>query len=123
MAALHPGVKMYVANGRFLASEGDWAVFAVPDKGLLTRAEGKKSDLEAALSQHFDRHVRLKLVIDEGARPAAAPSPSAPGPADYEPDPEDIGDWEEMAAAPEVAVTPEQRLMQAFPGAEEVPNS
>lgn len=128
LASLRPAVKVYVANGRFLASEPGAAVYAVPDKGLLTRAGPNRAELEAALSAHFGRPVPLRLVLDDG--PAAAPVPveggavPAPRRADeHEGDPEDDPagyDWAEMEEAPAGVVSPEQRLLEAFPGAEEV---
>lgn len=111
---------MYVAAGRFVASEDGEALLAVPDRGLLARAEPHRAEIEAALSQHFGRPVRLRFVIDEDARAAPGGTPAVP-PADFEPEADDVAGWAQMAEAPEAAVTPEQRLIQAFPGAKEVP--
>jgi hypothetical protein len=122
LPSLRPAVKMYVANGRFVTSDGAAAVLAVPDRGLLARAEPHRAEIEAALGQHFGRPVRLQLVIDEAAPPATAGPAIAPTPSGYEADSDDVAEWAEMAEAPEAAVTPEQRLMQAFPGAQEVPD-
>jgi hypothetical protein len=119
LPALRPAVKVYVASGRFLPSEGDAAVYAVPDRGLLNRAEANRSEVEAELTRHFGRPVRLKLVIDGGPPATTGPAPAAPSAPP--PEEEDLGDWSEMQAAPDAAATPEQRLMDAFPGSEEVP--
>lgn len=121
LPSLRPAVKVYMASGRFLPSEGGSAVFAVPDRGLLSRAEANRAEVEAELARHFGRPVSLKLVIDDGTGPAvgAGPAPpSIPAPPSEE---DEIGDWSEMEVAPAETVTPEQRLMEAFPGAEEVP--
>ncbi len=100
--------------------------------------------MEQALAAHFGRPVKLKLVLDQdapavGVRPpgrgggagggADGGTRSAPGggrgrgrgPA--EPPPvtadEEEYDWAELEQAPAVS-SPEQRLLEAFPGAEEV---
>ncbi|MDE3203628.1 MAG: hypothetical protein KGQ66_05335, partial [Acidobacteriota bacterium] len=146
LPSLRPGVKVYVATGRFLAAEGDHAVYAVPDRGLLTRAEANRAEVEQALTGHFRRPIRLRLVLDPDAAPVggsgAGPGrpdtgrPGAdaasgglpagdvapPGGADWPsggPE-EEIYDWEELEEAPGAVSSPEQRLLQAFPGAEEV---
>ncbi len=146
LPSLRPGVKVYVATGRFLAAEGDHAVYAVPDRGLLTRAEANRAEVEEALTGHFRRPIRMRLVLDPDAAPvggsgagpgrpdAGRPDADAasgglpvgdvvpPGGADWSsggPE-EEIYDWEELEEAPGAVSSPEQRLLQAFPGAEEV---
>ncbi len=120
LPGLRPAVKVYVATGRFLPSEAGAAVYAVPDRGLLGRAEPNRAEVEAALAAHFGRPVPLKLVLDDG--PDAAPrSGDEPGPREAPPDDDPSGyDWAELEEAPSEVVSPEQRLMDAFPGAEEV---
>jgi hypothetical protein len=123
LPSLRPAVKVYVANGRFLPADGDTAVFALADRGLLSRAEANRADVEAALSRHFGRAVKLRLVLDESAPPTGGPQ--APAQAEPSPDPDEaeVHDWAEMEEAPAGVATPEQRLLQAFPGAEEVPDT
>ncbi len=129
LPGLRPAVKVYVATGRFLPSEAGAAVYAVPDRGLLTRAEPNRPEVEAALAAHFGRPVPLKLVLDDDSGAGRAPGGGrrgeerrgdpAPG---YEEPPEDPSDydWAQMEEAPTAVVSPEQRLLEAFPGAEEV---
>jgi len=119
LPSLRPAVKVYVASGRFVPSDGKSALYAVPDRGLLTRAESNQAEVEAALAQHFGRPVPLRFVLDgEAPDPPNAPDPAGAGrvrrdePADY--------DLATLRDAPEAVVSPEQRLLQAFPGAEEV---
>jgi hypothetical protein len=72
-------------------------------------------EVEAALQQHFGRPVPLRLVLDDGSptvRGAAPPPPVAEDPADY--------DLTDLRDAPAAVLSPEQRLLEAFPGAEEV---
>jgi DNA polymerase-3 subunit gamma/tau len=116
LPALRPGVKIYLSAGRFVGVDDSSAVYAVPDKGLLSRAEPSRFEVEAALSAHFGRPVPLRLVLDDAALPGAAPR----APADAMPeDPSDY-DLDDLQSAPEAIVSPEQRVLEAFPGAEEV---
>jgi hypothetical protein len=122
LPALRPAVKVYVASGRFLPSDRRSALYAVPDRGLLARAEANRAEIEGALTQHFGRPVPVRFVLDSDAAPPGSPSSaSAPGSA-AEPPLEDPADYDlsSLEDAPEALVSPEQRLLQAFPGAEEV---
>ena len=114
---LRPGVKVYVAGGRFLGVEGGAAVYALPDRGLLGRAEPLRPEIEGALSDHFGCPVPVRLVLDQAPEHltrSEAPSVDVI-------DTADLGDITELEDAPAGAsLSPEQRLMQAFPGAEEV---
>lgn len=119
---LRPGVKVYVSAGRFIDVDRGAAVYALPDKGLLTRAEPLVAEIQAAIAAHFGRPVPIRLILEPatgaasgGARQSAAESPES------EVDLSDIGDVRELRDAPATAgVSPEQRLLEAFPGAEEV---
>jgi hypothetical protein len=117
-------VKVYVASGRFVSVEDGMAVYAIPDRGLLTRAEAGMGEVEAAIEAHFGRSVPLKLVLDDGSRVGATrpdePREVAGASASPEYDPSEY-DFDVMEEAPPAAVvSPEQRLLEAFPGAEEV---
>jgi hypothetical protein len=112
LPALRPGVKVYVSSGRFVGVDDSAAVFAVPDKGLLTRAEPHRCEVERALAAHFGRPVPLRLVLDEPTSPGSL---AAPPPDDFS-----AVDVDDLQEPPEPLVSPEQRLLQAFPGAEEV---
>ena len=121
LAGLRPAVKVYVATGRFLASEGGSVLLAVPDRGLLARAEANRSEIEAAMTAHFGRRVDLKLVIDpdlgstQGGSSSTVKLASDDG-EDYS----EVFDPSELVDAPGALTSPEQRLLEAFPGAEEV---
>jgi hypothetical protein len=112
LPGLRPGVKAYVSAGRFVGVDEAGAIFAVPDRGLLARAEPNRPEVEAALAAHFGRPVPLRLVLDEPAAPGARPEPPT----------DDLSaiDLEDLDDAPMAVVSPEQRLLEAFPGAEEV---
>jgi DNA polymerase-3 subunit gamma/tau len=117
LPGLRPAVKVYVASGRFI-SVGETAVYAVPDRGLLARAQAGRAEVEAAFSAHFGRPIPFELVLDEGTLSGPESGDSTPLEADRE-DPADyhLADLED---APAGVISPEQRLMEAFPGAEEV---
>jgi hypothetical protein len=105
--------KLYMANGRFVDGGGTAAVFALPDPGLLSRAQPYLGEAENALGSHFGQRVPLQLVLDKGAR--AVPEPAGPPPGDdgsyY------IEDLADVADAPPLPVIPaEERILQAFPG-------
>jgi DNA polymerase III subunit gamma/tau len=119
LPALRPAVKVYLASGRFLPPADGYAVFAVPDRGLLTRAETGLAEVEAALSAHFGRPIRVRLVLDDGTVAPAAVSTVIAGPAGGSEEAEDI-DLSDLEDAPGDVLSPEQRLLEAFPGAEEV---
>jgi hypothetical protein len=121
-------VKVYLSSGRFLGVEDGSALYAVPDQGLLNRAEPLLPEVDAALSSHFGRPVPLRLVLDPGAQPARGSRGTDVGAGGSDPvgnegggheDLEDL-DVAELQDAPAAALTPEQRLLEAFPGAEEV---
>ena len=119
LPALPGRVKAYLSPGRFVAVEDHAAVFALPDPGLLQRAGGVRSDAEAALGAHFARPVPLRLVLDDGSIPARADGPAGE-PDDPADDPTGY-DLDALDDAGPGVRSPAQRLLEAFPGAEEVP--
>ena len=119
LASLPPSVKVYVSAGRFVPGDGAAAVFAVPDRGLLARAQLVRAEVEAALGAHFGRPVPVRLILDGDSVPVpeGPPEEAAVAPEDDDPRSYDLDDLE---TADPVVVSPEQRLLEAFPGAEEV---
>jgi hypothetical protein len=115
LAELKPTIKARFAAGRFVANDEQGAVFALPNQAHVKQCEPLKDEVEAGLAARFGRSVPLRLVVDDGA---GAPSPDAVPDADPDPVDFDIHALEDAPA--EVASTPEERLKQAFPGAEEV---
>ncbi len=108
--------KAYLGSGRFLEVNDREAIFAVPDKHLLARGESVRTEAETALAAHFGRRIPLQLVLDPGAKPIEQQEPAGtaedPTVEEY-----DLADLED---APPAVASPEQRLLDAFPGAEEV---
>ncbi|HZN14152.1 MAG TPA: DNA polymerase III subunit gamma/tau [Acidimicrobiales bacterium] len=108
--AILPKLSRKVAvwfKGRFAGVDTE-AVFAVEDANFLQRADKYKSEVEAALADHFGVRVPLRLTVDEGV--ATAPVAA---------DDHDEPDFDSPAAAPP-ATSPEEHVKMAFPGAEEV---
>jgi hypothetical protein len=96
-----------------VAVEGGKAVLALPNAIHRDRCQAVRADVEAALATHFGRPVPLRLVV-ESEQVAAVP-----GTDDADDDVAEVG---EAAPVDDVApvASPEDRLMRAFPGAEEV---
>jgi hypothetical protein len=105
--------KAYLQSGRFVGVEADGAVFALPNKQWLARSLDARGEAEAALAACFGRPVPLRLVV-EAQVPAPTEEPAEPA------DSAEYVDLDHLADADVAVISPEQRLMDAFPGAEEV---
>ena len=106
--------KARFSGGRFVAVDGEMAEFALPNPIHRDRCEEVRADVEAALTAHFGTPVRLQLVVDDG-RAAAPVVDTAPA------DEAETEAFEPGEPAEGPAVTSvEDRLKEAFPGAEEV---
>lgn len=106
--------KAYMQSGRFVGVDADGAVFAMPNQQWLVRSQDARGEAEAALAARFGRPIPLKLVVESIAPPAAADASAEP---DDGLDPDDLN---HLRDAEVEVISPEQRLMDAFPGAEEV---
>jgi hypothetical protein len=105
--------KVYMASGRFVEVKDGAAVFALPDAGLLARANNYLDETEGALTGYFGRRVPLRLVLDDGATTAGPPRGATPD----DDETYDLDDVADIADAPSVPVIPvEERILQAFPG-------
>jgi hypothetical protein len=109
LANLPGRAKAVYRSGRFMASEDGVTTFALPDENMRSYCERCRSDVEAAFSTHFGVPLRLRLVTDPG--PAAPPLE----PAIDEPD-----DELELTDEPAGSLSAADRLLQVFPGAEEL---
>ncbi|HXR21894.1 MAG TPA: DNA polymerase III subunit gamma/tau [Acidimicrobiales bacterium] len=104
--------KVYMASGRFVEVKDGAAVFALPDAGLLARANNFLNEAEGVLTAHFGRPVPLRLVLD-GTAPTAPPGGTTPG----DDETYDLDDVADIVDAPTVPAIPaEERILQAFPG-------
>ena len=118
--------KALYSGGRFVPTEGHRATFALPNAAHCARCEDCRALVEEAISAYFGESVTLELVVDGSPPPAAGPAPApaaaAPpdGGADHglaegdDFDPSEAGDPEAVESMAEA------RLLEAFPGAEEV---
>jgi len=100
--------------GRFVAADDQGATFALPSAQQIAKCEQYRSEVEAALAEHFHRPVPLRLVLDSPETPPAAATPAL----------DDDVDLAEVVDAPPVDVpTGLDRLTEAFPGAQLVEES
>ncbi|HEX5265287.1 MAG TPA: DNA polymerase III subunit gamma/tau [Acidimicrobiales bacterium] len=113
LASLPARARARFRTGRFAQIRDDGvAVFAVPNEPHRRMSEECRRDVEDALERHFGVRIPIRLVVE--AEPAAPAGP-AEAPAD------EVVDLSELADAPVApAARPEDRLLEAFPGAEEV---
>jgi hypothetical protein len=110
---------VYLSTGRFVSVDESAAVYAVPDKGLLARAEPNRAEVEAALAAYFGSPVPLRLILDDAS--LTAPPVYRPAEEEWEAPPApDLDEFRDLQDAPAAVMSPEQRLLEAFPGAEEV---
>ncbi len=113
--------KVVYSSGRFTGLEGSNAVFALPNAGYLGRCEEMRQVVEEALAEHFGTLVGLRLVVDEAADAEAQPRGAGRA---SEPDPSDLGDDDFDPDDPgepmEAQSLAQSRILEAFPGAEEV---
>ena len=127
LSALRPAVKARFAAGRFMKVDDAGAVFGLPNQAHRDKCDERRGDVEAALADHFDQPVPLRLVVDDGSGGAEpAPSPDAgtatPPPV---PDPEVVEDEAVSIDPAELVDAPStasggglDKLTEAFPGAE-----
>ena len=112
------------SNGRFVDLSGGIATFALPNAAHRERCVEVQPVVEGALATHFGCPVPLRLVVDEGtAAPRAVVEPArddTPSPTEEGwIDDVEVGFDDPGETADESAV--QARLLEAFPGAEEVP--
>jgi hypothetical protein len=109
LSSLRGRAKAVYRSGRFMASEEGVATFALPDENMRSYCEGCRADVEAALLAHLGVPLRLRLVTD--------PGPTAPPP---EPTFDELDDELELADTTAPPLSAAERLLQVFPGAEEL---
>jgi DNA polymerase-3 subunit gamma/tau len=79
LQSLPPRPRARFRVGRFLAVEGDTAVFALPNATHLGYCEEVRREVEAHLAAHFGRPVPLRLVVDDDPVPGTGGEPRSPG--------------------------------------------
>ena len=111
LAGLSAGARSRFSAGRFVGVEKGTALFGLPNKPTVTACESRRPEVEEALAKHFGTRIPIKLVVDETGPAAAAHDDQIDEP---------LPDIRELEDAPAAVASPEGRLLEAFPGAEEV---
>jgi DNA polymerase-3 subunit gamma/tau len=139
LTALRPKARAMYQAGRFLGVEGSTATFALPNRAHVHNAEAQRAEVAAALALRLGQHVELELVVDPGGGQAGDRAPGTPlsGPPDAADSEggftseereyiEDLTDPDAESGSlhkgqKDTAVSlATDRLLQAFPGAQEV---
>ncbi|WP_436794511.1 DNA polymerase III subunit gamma/tau [Actinospongicola halichondriae] len=116
LAALKPRARALYKPGHFVDGDGRMVRFALPNRAHCDQCEGCRSEVAAALSDHFGRPVPLELVVDDAK---AAPAAASPAQADVvDDDVDDAVDLDELTDAPDASVGGVAQLKDAFPGSE-----
>jgi DNA polymerase-3 subunit gamma/tau len=119
LSSLPARARARFRTGRFAEVREDGvAVFAVPNEPHRRMSEECRRDVEDALERHFGVRVPIRLVVEADPAEAGGGSATAPPPPPADDDVVDISELADAPAAP--AARPEDRLLEAFPGAEEV---
>ena len=133
LQSLPARAKARYASGRFVAVDGEGAHFALPNAAHREQCAEQQAVVEKALSDHFGTTVTLVLDIDDTSPPPAArsgPSPAAAGPSSGAAPSPAVAPAEEIDyvhpselddTSTDQASAAQARLLQAFPGASEVP--
>jgi DNA polymerase-3 subunit gamma/tau len=119
LRSLPARAKALYSSGRFTGVEGCEALFALPGPGYLPRCEEVRPIVEEALRHHFGTPITLRLVVDEPAARASRRAPGVSDLADLGDDDFDPGDPGEPVERESLA---QSRILEAFPGAQEVPD-
>ena len=143
LTGLRPKARALYQAGRFVEGESGGARFALPNEAHVRMAAPHREEVETSLSDHFGHPVRLELVVDKapGSPPSAPPGdddvevPPTASPGGLSgsavaavPEAEPYDDTADLGTpiapgevAPPVGIEwAEDRLRQAFPGAEEL---
>jgi len=146
LGGLRLKVRAIFQSGRFVEIDGDVAVLAVPNDAHLSHADPLRPELEAALTSHYGTTIRVRLMSETAgrdqtdrstpsrdqptatARPTASPtSPALDDPDEREGSDEDFADIsspidvdDRTSAASTGIDWARERVLKAFPGAEEV---
>ncbi len=146
IGGLRPKAKALFQAGRFVGVDDEQAIYGLPNETHRTRCEDMRDEVEAALAGYFGRPIPLLLVVEPGADDAVGTGTGAEGgggrtsppagagaadgrsrsrrpaapPAAVEDDEDVVFDESELGEVADVGNLAEARVLQAFPGAEEV---
>jgi hypothetical protein len=125
--ALPARAKALFGGGHFVSVEGDLATFALPSAPHRDRCEELREVVEDAVAAAVGTRVRLRLVVEDRSRAGSGPRSGAPG-VPTAPAADDIGDYvddedfdpDDPGEPVAVESVAEARLLEVFPGAQEV---
>ncbi|HWD53023.1 MAG TPA: DNA polymerase III subunit gamma/tau [Acidimicrobiales bacterium] len=140
LGRLRPKAKALYQAGRFIGAGDGRAVFGLPNDTHRERCEAIRGDVEPALTEYFGLPVELSLVVEgqaggraEDGAPAGTgrgiptplvqaspPSGGAPVPGDDDEDAGDMASFRDAEVGAVVTNSAEARVLEAFPGAEEI---
>jgi hypothetical protein len=135
LAKLRPRARAIYASGHFTGVEGSEVTLALPNPAHVEHARPLCDEVAGALTEHFGTRLSIRLVAE--AETSGTPGSASAGPAaradrrgeaeDVEGDLDDIapieaGGRQASSATPQLgsASWAESRLLEEFPGAEEV---
>ncbi|HZU72971.1 MAG TPA: DNA polymerase III subunit gamma/tau [Acidimicrobiales bacterium] len=119
LASLKGRARALYRVGRFVSVSDGAVAFALPNEAHRRMCDGHRAEVEQALGTHFGRPVPLRLIVDpSGEVPSDGPGGGGGGADEVE----DLAslDPDELTEAPAAPAHPAERLLQAFPGAQEV---
>jgi DNA polymerase-3 subunit gamma/tau len=132
---LRPKVRAIYQAGRFVETDGPDALLALPNEAHIAHAEPLRTEVADALSRRFGQPVGVRLVAEAAATPRAPAGPVPRRPRRTPEAPAVPTEGEDLVAemddaglepapaperSPSSADVIEGRLLEAFPGAEEV---
>lgn len=124
LAELKGRARALYRAGRFVSADGTTAVFALPDEVHRSYCEVCREEVEAALGAHFSLPLTLRLVAEGNEGDSFALPGSDPGMTSASGQGVGLGpigdDRAGMGDSPARVMSVEDRLLRAFPGAEEV---
>jgi DNA polymerase-3 subunit gamma/tau len=121
--SLPPQARSRYRAGHFLNIDNGAAIYAFPNAIHKDRSEEVKNEVELALRNHFGVRVPLRLVV-EATTPAPGNDESPTAQATQTVEEEEEIDFSETTEGEKVEVlSPQERLLRAFPGAEEIPTA
>jgi hypothetical protein len=135
LRSLPARAKALYSAGRFVEVRDGAAVFALPKQAHCDRCEDVRPVVEDAIAAQLGVHVPLRLVVDgspsapAGKRPPTDAGPERfgvdPGPGPPEDEAEEdfedvVFDDDAVSSAEAVESVAQARLLEAFPGAQEV---
>lgn len=123
LPALANGIRSIYRQGRWTAVDDGVATFVLPNEVYRDRARDRKADVERALGSHFGTHLAVRLDVErDGGAPSPGSTAGAGSPKARVEDEEEVSahEFAQLEAAPDAPSSAEARLLEVFPGSEEI---